>query len=133
VVVDDDAAELKGLWTPSSSIGGYVGACYRHDGNEQKGMAQAVYRLMPPRPGRYVVLVSYTPNPNRASNVPVEITHAGGTLKVTLNQRKPPARDQSFQPLGELELSGPLTVTISNAGTDGYVVIDAVQLLPVAR
>jgi hypothetical protein len=132
VVVDDDAAELNGMWTPSSAVGGYVGVCYLHDGNVQKGMLQAVYRLVPPRPGRYAVLVSYTPNANRASNVPVEVAHAGMTLRATVNQRKAPQRDQLFQPVAELELSGPVTVTISNAGTDGYVVIDAVQLLPAA-
>ena len=132
VVVDDDAAELIGSWTPSSSVGGYVGVCYRHDGNEGKGMLKAVYRLTPPQAGRYELLVSYTPNANRATNVPVEIAHAGGSTRVTINQRQPPPRDRLFQPLGQFELSGPVTVTIANAGTDGYVVIDAVQLLPAA-
>lgn len=96
VVVDDDAAELAGQWTPSSAVGGYIGLCYRHDGNEQKGMLRAVYRLVPPRPGRYAVLVSYTPNENRASNVPVEVAHAGGTLRATVNQRQPPSATGCF-------------------------------------
>jgi hypothetical protein len=61
--------------------------------------------------------------------VPVAIHHADGVAKVTLNQQKKPAVDELLQPVGtfRFEKGRSGQVEISNAGTDGFVVIDAVQ------
>ena len=74
--------------------------------------------------------VAAADGPNRATNVPVTIQHAGGELKTSLNQRKTPAIDRTWQSLGRFRFDKEAAISISNAGTDGYVVIDAVQLLP---
>ncbi|MCX6953358.1 MAG: FAD-dependent oxidoreductase, partial [Verrucomicrobia bacterium] len=68
-------------------------------------------------------------NANRASNIPVTIRHAGGETKVTLDEKKKPAVDGLLQPVGTFDFKKGRDsyVEISNAGTDGYVVIDAVQ------
>ena len=76
--------------------------------------------------------LAYSQNANRATNVPVVVRHAGGEKMLQVDQRKVPPIDKLFVSLGEFEFSGdsPATVTISNQGADGYVIIDAVQWLP---
>jgi hypothetical protein len=129
IVVDDADAELTGNWSRSQSVGRYVGTCYRHDRNEGQGQKSAVFRPKLARAGRYEVRVAYTPSSNRATNVPVTIDHADGTTTVLVNQKKSPGKT-GFHALGtyHFETAG---VTISNKGTDGHVVIDAVQFLAV--
>jgi hypothetical protein len=80
--------------------------------------------------GDYSVRVSYPKNDNRASNIKVVVSHAGGETSVILNQRKV-GSDDPFHDVGTFSFEGRSTasVTISNAGSDGYVVIDAVQWL----
>ncbi len=104
---------------------------FGHDGNAEKGKKQAVFRPKLPRAGRYEVRVAYAANPNRATNVPVTIVTVDGTTKLTLDQRKPP-RDGPFASLGihRFAAGDQGSVVISNEGTDGYVVVDAVQFLP---
>lgn len=132
IVQDDDDAKLTGVWT-TSGYGNPVGGSSRHDANGGKGHKSARYELPIPTAGRYEVRVSYSPAANRATNVPITITHAEGTARATLNQRQPPPLENGFASLGAFSFAPahPAVVEISNAGTDGYVVIDCVQLLPV--
>ncbi len=129
LVVDDAQAELTGDWTQSTAIGGFIGAGYRHDGNTDKGKKSARFTFKLERPGRYGVRVAYTPNANRATNVPVAISSSDGEKTVTFNEREKPEKD-GFHSLGAYRFDKSATITISNAGTDGFVVIDAVQLVP---
>ena len=48
---------------------------------------------------------------------------------VHVNQTKAPGEDETFHVLGVYEFTAgeAAVVTVSNAGSDGYVVIDAVQ------
>jgi len=130
LVLDDDAAEKRGNWASSSSVGGFVGAVYLHDNNQQKGQLSATYKFALKQPGLYDVRIAYTANPNRATNVPITIEHAAGKSDVTLNERTAPDIDKTFRSVGTFSFRDDATVVISNADTDGYVVIDAVQLLP---
>jgi hypothetical protein len=132
IVIDDEAAEKQGSWHSSTSVSGYVGAVYLHDNNEQKGQLSATYKFTVKEPGEYDVRIAYTPNANRATNVPVTVRHEGGQTQVTLNERAAPDIDGAFRSIGKYRFSGPSAVVISNAGTNGYVVIDAVQLVPLA-
>jgi hypothetical protein len=129
VVIDDDAANLTGDWAASSSVGPFVGTGYRHDGGTKAGTASAAFTATLPA-GKYEVRLSYTANPNRATAVPVTVAHADGTSVVKVNQRtKPPAN--GWLSLGTFRFAaGPATLTISTAGADGYVVIDAVHWKP---
>jgi hypothetical protein len=131
-VVDDDQAELIGEWTEGKTVGPFVGRGYRHDANEQKSN-KAVFTVKVPSAGRYEVRISYSPQANRATNVPVTITAADGEHRYTVNQRKPAEIDGFFHKLEMLsfEPGQPARVTIETAGTDGHVIVDAVQLLPV--
>jgi len=73
--------------------------------------------------------MSYSPNPNRATNVPVTVTHADGVSTLSVNQKKDPKVDGMLHSLGRyrFEKGTPAVVTIGNEGTDGYVIVDAVQ------
>jgi hypothetical protein len=132
VVVDDEQAKLTGAWTGGSVIHPFVGAGYRHDGNADKGALTARYEAKLPAAGRYEVRVSYSTNANRATNVPVTVRHAGGEAAVKVDQRKPGAIGKAWHSVGTFEFAAgePAVVTISNAGTDGHVILDAVQFVP---
>lgn len=98
----------------------------------RKGKLSVIYKLTVPKSGRYEVRVSYAAAPNRASNVPVEIMHADGIAKVTVNQKRKLPEDDPFLSLGtfRFEKEPSAVITIRNDNTDGIVGADAVQLLP---
>ena len=132
-VVDDEAAKRTGFVGVSTSVGPFVGIGYRHDGGEKDGKQSATFTPDLPAAGKYEVRLSYSPNPNRATNVPVAVKHADGKKAVTVNQRQKPTTDGAFVSLGTFtfEKGTAGSVTISNKGVDGYVVIDAVVWVPV--
>jgi hypothetical protein len=132
VVVDDDDAKLTGEWKVSSAAPSYVGNGYRHDNNAKDGKFSARFEAKVPKSGHYDVRLAYPPNANRASKVAVEITHAGGKETVFVDQRKTPAIEERFHHLGRFDFveGQPAVVVITNVGADGYVVVDAVQLVP---
>ncbi|MFI4862010.1 MAG: FAD-dependent oxidoreductase [Phycisphaerales bacterium JB063] len=131
VVMDDADAEKVGEWTESSTARGYVGSAYLHDGNTLQGQRGVRYTLDLPEPGTYEVRVSYTPNPNRASNTPVTIRHARGQRTVHLDQRRAPVSEAGFASLGRFTFGDQAVITITNHEADGYVIADCIQLLPV--
>ena len=132
IVVDDENALRTGFGSVSSSVGPFVGNGYRHDGGEKDGKQSATFTTDLPAAGKYEVRLSYTPNANRATNVPVTVTHAGGEKAVTVNQQKKPPTDGAFVSLGTFtfEKGKGGSVTVTNKGVDGYVVIDAVVWVP---
>ena len=133
VVMDDADAELTGVWTHSASTGRYVGNDYIHDADVEKGMKSAKWTFKTSTAGTFSLRISYSQNPNRATNVPVKITHGDVTKTVRMNQQKAPEIDKLFQPLDTLTLKAgeSVEVVVSNENTDGHVIVDAVQLLPV--
>ncbi len=76
--------------------------------------------------------VAYTPHGNRATNVPVTVKFSGGTKTVVVNQRKQPPVRNLLLSLGTFEFTAGREgfVEISNTGTDGHVIVDAVQWVP---
>lgn len=130
LVTDDAHARLTGEWSSSQAQQPFVGSGYLHDGNAEKGRRSARFEVAIPKPGRYEVRVAYTANPNRATNVPVAVEHAGGRSVVKINQRLEPPIEKLFAPVGIYEFAGTKAVVeISNTDTDGYVIVDAVQLV----
>lgn len=128
VVVDDTAAKRTGQWLKSSSVGRYVGEGYLHN-NNARAPTSIRFETSLPSTGKYEVRLAYAAHNNRASKVAVVIEHAGGETTVMLDQRKPPEGDALFHSLGIYEFSAkrPAAVMLSNEGTTGYVVADAVQ------
>jgi hypothetical protein len=130
VVIDDDAAERIGSWTASSAQPPYAVRGYHHDGNSDKGANSVHYTAKLPSAARYELRIAYSPYANRASNVPITIHCADGERSVTLDQRRKPGIDGNWHSLGVFRFAESARVTISNAGTDGYVIADALQWLP---
>jgi hypothetical protein len=128
VVVDDSDAILTGAWTAATSTKPFVSAGYRHDANAAKGKTARFVATLP-KAGHYEVRIAYTVNANRATNIPIEIEHAAGTANVTLNQRTSPTVGGLFAVLGDYDFSTSGAVEVSTAGTNGYVIIDAVQFV----
>ncbi len=135
IVVDDGEAALRGFDQTGHVSGNYVGEGYRHDGNAEKGAMSARFTPALPAAGKYRVALSYSVNGNRATNVPVTIHHAGGETKVLVNQKLKPQGDGPFHVVGTFEFAAGKDgwVEVSNAGTDGHVIVDAAQWLPAKR
>lgn len=130
IVCDDADAVRKGDWTESTSLAFRAGHGYVHDNNQNKGGCALIFTPLIATAGEYEVFLIWPPNPNRATRVPVTVQLAGGSTKLThVNQR---TGDGRFS-LGRVTLPAgkPLTVTVSNRGTDGYVVVDALQVVRV--
>ncbi len=128
-VLDDSQAKQTGHWTESGAAKKFIGDGYIHDGNASKGEMTLTFVTALPKPGKYEVRLAYAPNNNRATNVPVTIRHASGEATVTVNERKPAPLDDLFISLGSFEFGSEASVTISNTGTDGHVVVDGVQFI----
>jgi len=131
MVLDDAQAKTVGGWSTSSAVGPFVGSGYLHDAHEEIGQKSAKFTFRVPSAGLYQARMSYSPQPNRATNVPVKIGHAAGEATRTVNQRQAPGPD-GFVDLGTYTFAPDRdgTVEISNAGADGHVIVDAIQLLP---
>jgi hypothetical protein len=132
IVIDDTQARVVGTWKNSSATAGYVGAGYLTDVNEGKGEKTVTFTPQIPQAGRYEVRIAYTAERNRATNVPVTVLHADGENLITVNQRQAPTVAERFVSLGQFrfEKDGAGYVLVSTEGTDGFVVVDALQFVP---
>ncbi len=132
LVIDNEAAELKGPWQVNNVTHPRIGKNYLHDNNEAKGKCLASYKFQLPKPGQYEVRLSWPTNANRATNVPVTIHYKAGQQKtVNVDQKQAGKLDGALTSLGEFEFDKTAIIEISNRETNGYVIADAVQLLPV--
>jgi hypothetical protein len=129
LVLDDAQAEYQGEWTHSTSAR-FIGSGYRHDGDVEKGSKSATFRVAIPTAGSYECFLLYPPLANRASNVPVTVAHGESSKTVRVNQKK--AGEGNATSLGTYRFTAdqPVTVTVSNQETDGYVIVDGVQFVP---
>lgn len=140
VVVDDESVGdfqlAAGRWGRASGQAGhpYYGVSYR-SAPAGSGERRAEYRPDVPVTGDYQVLAWWVSHPNRASDAPYTIRHAGGSTTVRVDQRGQ-ARSLSdrerpgvWVDLGtyRFEAGSAGTVELSN-DADGYVIADAVML-----
>ncbi len=127
-VVDDSEAALTGVWTGDAASKPSVGDGYQHDGDAAKGK-KARFVATLPQAGHYEVRLAYTVNANRATNAPVSIEHAAGIANVVVNQQTAPTVGGVFAVLGDYDFGTSAAVEISTTGTNGYVIVDAVQFV----
>jgi hypothetical protein len=129
LVIDDRDATHHGEWVESSSVPNQVGPGYLHDNNARKGEMNLLFTPTITTAGQYELVLISTPNANRASNVPVTVQVLGESRVVRVNQRT----GNGLASLGRFQLPAgrECSVTVSNAGTDGFVVVDGLQLRPV--
>lgn len=133
IVADDAQLADKDGWVQSTALGTFLQYGYRHDGNTRKGQLEAVFRTDDLETGRYRVSLGYSAGNNRATKVPVKVSHADGVAEFTVNQQKKPKNLGFLHELGTFSFKKgkPASVTVSTSDTDGYVIIDCVQWLPV--
>ncbi len=117
-----------GTWLSSTSIGGYHGSDYEHDGNTAKGVNRLRYTPALPAAGAWTVQLRWTAHANRASNVPVDVVHAGGLSTHSVDQR---VSGGQWVPLGTFQFTAGSagSVLIRTELTDGYVVADAARFV----
>ena len=132
IVIDDAEGQRGGIWVDSGNVNARrLGPGYIHDNNENKGATTIAYTPDIPQAGEYELLLIYPPHPNRARNVPVTISIDGRKMKsIVVDQRN--EKNNGVATLGKMRLpkGKSTTVTVSNVGTDGYVVADGIQFLP---
>lgn len=133
VLVDSAQARRVGDWMLSQAQKPFFGDGYLHDRDAGKGEKTLTFQPELPAPGRYEVRLAYTAGANRADRVPITVFHADGETVVYVNQQQPPGVDGRFVPLGiyRFEASGFSHVLVSNDGTRGHVIADAVQFVSV--
>ena len=132
VVVDGEQVEFVGEWTESTSLRPFVGASYHHDGNAGKGKRIARFPFLAPEDGLHEIKVSYSVFANRAGNIRYEIKHKDGHARVWVDQRKPHLSGDLWYSLGSFSFQKgeQYFVELFNENTSGYVVADAIQVLP---
>ncbi|GIF72060.1 FAD-dependent oxidoreductase [Asanoa siamensis] len=128
VIVDsrDPSVTRAGTWVSSTSIRGYWGADYEHDGNTAKGVNRLRFRPSLPSSGTYAVYLRWTADPNRSSNVPIDIVHNGGVTTRVVDQR---ANGGQWVSLGSYSCGAgtAASVLIRTENTNGYVIADAAR------
>ncbi|MBE7498546.1 MAG: DUF1553 domain-containing protein [Verrucomicrobiaceae bacterium] len=132
IVIDDSEAEKVGFWKNSTHYGPYIGAGYVSDHNEGKGEKTISFTPKFPRTGRYEVRVAFNAGPGRSARVLATILHADGEELKEFKMATESLRGLQFASLGtyRFEANGQGFVLISNAASEGYVTVDAVQFLP---
>ncbi|MCY2984530.1 MAG: DUF1553 domain-containing protein [Planctomycetota bacterium] len=132
IVVDDVNAKKVGEWESSTSVKAYVGNGYLHDKNSGKGSKSVTFEPSDLKPGTYKVRLAYNHSESRTKSALVRIFSADGEDVVRVNQSEKPVDDGLWQTLGtyRFEQGGQAFVMISNEGTKGHVIADAVQFLP---
>ncbi|MFN9720225.1 MAG: FAD-dependent oxidoreductase [Planctomycetota bacterium] len=131
IVLDNQDAQLTGIWTNSTSASKYVGVDYIHDGNVEKGLKTATWTWQPAEDGQVELRLSYSFSGNRATAVPVTVNVGMQQKTVEVNQKVQPTIDGVFVSLGKwsTKKGQEVTVTVGTGETDGHVIVDALQIL----
>lgn len=132
IVIDDAAAMKVGDWKESGSVRPFIGHGYLTDGNARGIVKTLTFQPVHAPEGTMAVRLAYTPGQNRSTRTLVRVFSADSEKSVIINQREAPSIDGVWFPLGEFrfEKDGQAFVLVSNEGSDGHVIADAVQFLP---
>ena len=135
MVLDDSQAELKGDWSRSSNFKPHVGSGYLHDDKRGDGQSSAVFIFKASKAGKYDLRMAYSAHETRATNLPVIIQSGGKSVTLKVDQTKPLPAGEAFRSIGKVEIEANVdtTITIQNSGTDGFVIVDALQLIEVSK
>lgn len=136
IVLDDADATLEGGWVRSTNFKPSIGRGYVVHGDKDArgdGKASATFRIKVPESGRYEILMAYSAHETRARKVPVTITSGTRQTELAVDQTRPLPAGRHFQGIGTVDLvaEGETTIRVSNKDTTGFVILDAIQLVPV--
>jgi len=137
IVLDDAAAKLNGEWAVSTNFKPHIGSGYRYcgepgDKTKGDGSATATFRITVPESGEYELAMAYSAHETRATNVPVTVISGEHQQTVSVDQTVPLPSGQYFRPIGNVTLVSDVetVITITNRDTAGFVIVDAIRLLP---
>jgi hypothetical protein len=138
IVLDDAHAKLTGNWSRSTNFKPYVEAGYVFSGEKDSqlkgdGKSTVTFRFKVPESGRYQVLMAYSAHESRAKNVPVTVSSGTYSKLFVVDQTKPLPTGKHFRLVDTVDLRANVetVIQITNADTIGFVIFDALQLLPV--
>ncbi len=139
IVLDDTDATFTGTWSHSTNFKPYVEAGYRFCGEKDSsakasGKKIATFRFQVPASGQYQLLMAYSAHETRATNVAVTITSGATKQTIAVDQSKPLPAGKQFRHIATVELEADVETVIEVTDTDtvGFVILDAIQLLPTA-
>ena len=97
------------------------------------GKSTATFRFKAPKSGRYQVLMAYSAHDSRAKNVPVTVSSGTHNKNIVIDQTAPLPDGKHFRPIDTVDLGADTetVIQITNSDTVGFVILDALQLLPV--
>lgn len=121
----DSGVGLVGTWTPATTLAGFYGSNYLHDGNTESKSVTYNVTIPAGGTGSYKVYARWVNSSTNNTWVPYTVTHAAGDSVVNKNQTW---GGGSWQLLGTWNFNAGATakVKISNAGA-GTVIADAVR------
>jgi hypothetical protein len=135
LILDDQTAELEGGWTQSTNFQPYVGKGYIHDEKRSDGKCRATFRFKVPAEDDYELGMAYSAHATRTTRLPIALAGGGVEHRLTVDQTQPLPPGEAFRPLGHFKLRPGVayTLTLSNEGTDGFVILDAFRLRPAGK
>jgi hypothetical protein len=134
LILDDAQAELSGDWERSTNFKPHVGTGYLHDEQRSDGKSRAVFRFKAPADGEFELRIAYSAHESRTTRLPVTIVGGGTEQSFTVDQTQPLPAGEAFREVGRIPMRKGVeyTLTVTNKDTNGFVILDAFQLLPVA-
>jgi hypothetical protein len=127
---DATGVTVTGTWAASTCLPGFHGSNYLTDGNSGKGSKSVRFTPDLPQTGDYAVYARWNSDAARATNVPLVVTHAGGSANLTVNQQQ---NGNAWNRLGVWSFTAGSggSVLVHNGGTNGFVIADAVRFVPI--
>jgi hypothetical protein len=116
---------ITGQWLPSTFVQGFWGSNYIYNAVQGQGTVKFIPQIQ--QTGEYEVFLRWTADPGRASNIPVKVTYNGGIKDTIVNQR---IKGSEWVSTGvyNFQQGNAGSVLIQTAGTNGYVIADALKL-----
>ena len=140
IVLDDSQAKLTGNWSWSTNFKPHIESGYIFCGEEGSilkgdGKATATFRFKVPKPGRYQLFMAYSAHETRAKNVPVRVTSGSQRNDLVVDQTVSLPDGKFFRPIDTVDLVADTEtiIQVTNSNTVGFVILDALQLLPVKQ
>jgi len=129
---DSAHVATTGTWTPASQVGLSGLFVFNCLVGTAAVPSQAVYTLPITEDGTYQISLLYAPGTDRASNVPITITHADGTTNVTWNMQQGSQFGFAVA-VGNYRFVAAQTntITLSTTNANGKVIADSVGFVKI--
>ena len=140
IVLDDSQAKLTGNWSRSTNFKPHIESGYIFSGERGStlvgdGKATATFRFEVPKSGRYQLLMAYSAHETRAKEVPVSVASGSQRKDFLVDQTVSIPKGKHFRPIDMVDLvaNTETIIQITNSNTVGFVILDALQLLPIKQ